>query len=196
MHDQGVRSVARLSVETTQRVAGAMVALAAGDALGAGYEFRRPPAHPEFIGGGLGGWDPGEWTDDTQMAICVAEVAATGKPDPVAVGDRFLGWLHDGPADVGVQTRAVLSGAKSGSDLTELAKEYFESHPQNAAGNGSLMRTAPVALAGIGDDKVIADTALSISSLTHGDPLAGEALCAVVHCHRPSRSRWPPRRHP
>jgi ADP-ribosyl-[dinitrogen reductase] hydrolase len=163
-----------------QQVAGVLVALAAGDALGAGYESRRPPTDPEFIGGGLGGWDPGEWTDDTQMAICVAEVAATGKLDPVAVGDRFLSWVHGGATDVGIQTRAVLSRAKTGSDLTGLASQYFASHPHNGAGNGSLMRTAPVALTGLGDDKAIAEAAMSISALTHGDPLAGEAC--VLWC--------------
>ena len=61
--------------------------MAAGDALGAGYEFRSPPqGGPHLIGGGLGNWDPGVWTDDTQMGVCIAEVAATRTLDPVVVG--------------------------------------------------------------------------------------------------------------
>ncbi|MEX1263097.1 MAG: ADP-ribosylglycohydrolase family protein [Actinomycetota bacterium] len=91
------------------RIAGALLGLAAGDALGAGYEFGgAEPDEPKMIGGGLGGWDPGEWTDDTQMAICISEVTATGATDPSAIGDRFLDWYRGRPADVGVQTRAVL----------------------------------------------------------------------------------------
>ena len=96
---------------TDDRIAGALVGLAAGDALGAGYEFGPPPAEiVPMKGGGPFGWEPGEWTDDTQMAICIAEEAATGSLDPVAVGDRFLGWVREA-SDVGVQTRAVLDGA-------------------------------------------------------------------------------------
>src|SRR6185503_16130299 len=88
------------------RIAGVLLGLASGDALGAGYEFARPPTgDPDMIGGGLGGWDRGEWTDDTQMAICIAEVTATGSMDANAIGDRFLDWYRSGPADVGIQTR-------------------------------------------------------------------------------------------
>lgn len=163
------------------RVAGTLVGLAAGDALGAGYEFGPPaPAEPRMIGGGLGGWDPGEWTDDTQMAICIAEVTATGFTDPSAIGDRFLDWYRGRPADVGVQTRAVLGAASSGGELHAVAAAHFERHPKGAAGNGSLMRTAPVALAHLGDDEAMAQSAMEISSLTHGDPLAAEAC--VLWC--------------
>lgn len=63
------------------RGCGALLASAAGDALGAGYEFG-PPLAPDvsvdMIGGGLGPFKPGEWTDDTSMAIVIAQVAATG----------------------------------------------------------------------------------------------------------------------
>ena len=71
-----------------ERAAGSLLGLAAGDALGAGYEFHPSgPARAEMVGGGLGGWEPGEWTDDTQMAICIAEVTQAGPPDPHAVGN-------------------------------------------------------------------------------------------------------------
>ena len=55
-------------------VAGTLIGLAAGDALGAGYELAVPPRQGEaaMIGGGLGNWEPGEWTDDTQLAVCIA----------------------------------------------------------------------------------------------------------------------------
>jgi len=155
--------------------------MAAGDALGSGYEFGPPPvADPEMIGGGLGAWDPGEWTDDTQMAICIAQVAAAGGLDPTAVGEEFLEWYRSDPADIGIQTRAVLSQAVTGEDLPVLSMAYHLDHPASSAGNGSLMRTAGVALAHLGDDDAIAASARSISTLTHADALAGDAC--VLWC--------------
>lgn len=159
------------------RIAGTLVGLATGDALGAGYEFGPPLSHdPQMSGGGR--WEPGEWTDDTSMAICVAEVTALGRTDPAEVGDWFLKWYRDEPKDVGIQTSAVLRPANSGAELEELASKYFAQHPKGAAGNGSLMRTAPVTLAHLGDDDAMWESAVAISRLTHGDPLAGEA-CAL-----------------
>ena len=60
---------------------GVLLATAAGDALGAAYEFgppRGPGLEVAMVGGGAFGWQPAEWTDDTSMAIAIAEVAATG----------------------------------------------------------------------------------------------------------------------
>jgi ADP-ribosyl-[dinitrogen reductase] hydrolase len=163
------------------RVAGTLVGLAAGDALGAGYEFQPIPDGPiGMIGGGLGPWWPGEWTDDTQLALCVAESAATGRLDPASVGDRFLGWFAGAPKDVGIQTARVLTDARTADDLVPLAREYHEQRPDRSAGNGSLMRTAPVALAHLGDDRAIAQAARAISDLTHADPVTGDAC--VLWC--------------
>ncbi len=152
-----------------------LIGLAAGDALGAGYEFGPAFDGPvEMKGGGPFGWAPGEWTDDTQMAICIADQAATGDLDLDALGDRFIAWANDAN-DIGNQTRAVLSRAIDGSDLPEAAAEYFRQRPNHSAGNGSLMRTGPVALAYLGDRNRIAEAATQISALTHNDPLAMDA---------------------
>ena len=137
-----------------------------------------PSAKALMNGGGLGGWEPGEWTDDTQMAICIAEETATGTVDPVRVAGRFLDWYRSGPADVGVQTASVLSHAENAAGVAASAAEYFRSHPDKSAGNGSLMRTAPLALANLGDDRRLVELATSVSALTHADPVAGEA-CAL-----------------
>jgi ADP-ribosyl-[dinitrogen reductase] hydrolase len=161
------------------RAAGALVGAAAGDALGAGYEFKsHPPADAQMIGGGLGNWERGEWTDDTQTALCIAEITASGSVELEGIAQRFLDWYHSGPADVGIQTRSVLDRASSAADLTGIAADYHKDHLKNSAGNGSLMRTSPVALASLGDDKDLARWAAEVSALTHGDPLAGEA-CAL-----------------
>ncbi len=170
----------RLTPQQLDRAAGALVGLAVGDALGAPYEFGPGSPEPEMVGGGRFGWEPGEWTDDTQMAICVAEVTATGSTDPLAVGERFLAWFRGDPKDVGVQTRSVLGAVTSPNELMAAASDRSKRRPDSSAGNGSLMRTAAVALAHLGDDAAIADAASSISHLTHGDPLAAEAC--VLWC--------------
>ncbi len=98
------------------RVEGVLLGTAAGDALGAPYEFQ-PPRGPELpvemIGGGP--WEPGEWTDDTAMAIAIAEVAATGadlrdEAAQDAIVKRWYDWSR-GAKDVGIQTRSVLTAA-------------------------------------------------------------------------------------
>jgi len=71
----------KLTTAQIDRACGVLLGTAAGDALGAAYEFG-PPRGPELevamVGGGAFGWEPGEWTDDTSMAIAIAEVAAAG----------------------------------------------------------------------------------------------------------------------
>src|ERR1700733_12069197 len=120
-----------------------------------------------MIGGGLGPWEPGEWTDDTQMALCIAEEAATGHLDALAVAGRFLDWYLGHPKDVGNQTAAVLGASETPADARSRAIEHFEHYPHNSAGNGSLMRTAPVALAALGDDTQLVALATEVSGLTH-----------------------------
>jgi ADP-ribosylglycohydrolase len=168
-----VSPVPSISVD---RAAGVLLGLAAGDALGAGYEGTYPPPDEpiRMKGGGYGPWEPGEWTDDTQMAVCIAESAATGRLDPIDVGRRFLDWFRSGPKDVGMQTKWVLSRAKRPEELAQLARKYCRTHPK-CAGNGSLMRTGPVALAYLGEPDRIAAAGREISDLTHGDPDCGDA---------------------
>jgi ADP-ribosyl-[dinitrogen reductase] hydrolase len=141
----------------------------------------------------LFGWGPGEWTDDTSMAIAIAEVSAEGMSltsssaqDRIAA--RWAGWATDAK-DVGAQTRAVLSAATSAArsrgvaaptagDLQSAASEHHGGTGRSG-GNGSLMRTAPVALALLdGHPGRLIKTAYPLSSLTHEDPEAGWA-CAI-----------------
>ena len=111
----------RLTASQTDRACGVLLAAACGDALGAGYEFGVAPLPPrdrppQMIGGGLGGFAPGEWTDDTSMGVAIAEVAATGadlrtSPALDAIAQRFADWYAEGPPDVGIHTGQVLSRA-------------------------------------------------------------------------------------
>src|SRR3954451_17361981 len=174
----------------SHRVAGAVVGSAVGDALGAPFEFGPPgqfsarfpePARgaaTEMCGGGSLGWEPGEFTDDTQMALLVAtSLVERGGLDEADVFERFRTWAAAEPPDIGNQTRAVLG---SGRSWEVAAAEHF-ARSGHAAGNGSLMRTTPKAIwfSRFGQ-QATTDAARRISALTHGDPSAGEG-CAVFH---------------
>jgi len=171
------------------RACGALLATAAGDALGAGYEFGPPlplNAAVEMKGGGSPGWAPGEWTDDTSMAVAIAEMAAGGADLRAAVTQdaitaRWRAWAAEA-RDIGTQTAAVLGTARAGTAAGALAASRdLHERTGHTAGNGSLMRTAPVAIAFLGDPGGLTEAATAISALTHFDPEAGEAC--VLWCH-------------
>ena len=122
-----------------------------------------------MIGGGLSNGAPGEWTDDTQMAVAILDVIATGNTDLDAIGANFLAWYSAGPPDIGNQTRSVLSSADQPEGLPAAAAAYLDAN-KKSAGNGGLMRTAPVALAALDDRAEIARLAGLIASLTHAHP--------------------------
>ena len=165
------------------RIAGVLVGVACGDALGAGYEFG-PPMAPQavvdMIGGGPFGFEPGEWTDDTSMAIAIAEVLRTGldlraRDAQDLIVQRWLDWSHTAK-DIGNQTRAVL-GATRRRPSAKAARIHAQAHHNRSGrsgGNGSLMRTAPVALGYLHDPGGLAEAARAISDLTHYDHDAGD----------------------
>jgi ADP-ribosylglycohydrolase len=179
------------------RAGGVLLGTAAGDALGAPYEFepaRGPEKDVAMVGGGGLGWAPGEWTDDTSMAIAIAEVAATGRDlrDEAAQDDIVRRW-HEWSRtarDVGIQTRRVLDevGNQKGWAATALAaSRALHERTGRTAGNGALMRTAPVALAYLGeqDGAALVTAARRLSALTHYDQDAQDACvlwcCAIRH---------------
>lgn len=168
----------------TDRAAGVLLASAAGDALGVPYEFAPPPTgDAAMLGGGPGDYAPGEYSDDTQMAVCIARVAATGADlttdaalDQIA--DAFLAWYRGGATTVGSQTRAVLTGAGPGPGSAQRLREVAAAvHAQTgrAAGNGALMRTGIVGLVALDDREHTAACARAVAELTHPDPLAGDS---------------------
>ncbi|OBG79855.1 ribosylglycohydrolase [Mycobacterium sp. E802] len=176
------------------RIEGVLLGTAAGDALGAPYEFEpaRGPELPVEMAGG-GPWAPGEWTDDTAMAIAIAEVAATGADlRDASAQDAIVARWHEwslSAKDVGIQTRSVLrTAARDGAPSAAGARAASHAlHEQTGrtAGNGSLMRTAPVALAYLDDEDAMVEAARAISELTHFDPDAADATvlwcCAIRH---------------
>ncbi|TIC84430.1 ADP-ribosylglycohydrolase family protein [Nocardioides sp. GY 10127] len=185
----------RLTFVQHDRAAGVLLATASGDALGVPYEFSSPPGPGELAvmkGGGLGPFAPGEWSDDTSMAMAIARVAAAGadltSADALdAIAEGFLEWLADDPRDIGIQTSHVLRSTHRrlapGDSVAEVmsteAAAYAADH-RHSAGNGALMRTAPVALAHLDDRDHLARAARLVARLTHADPLAGDSC--VLWC--------------
>ncbi|MFC9647546.1 MULTISPECIES: ADP-ribosylglycohydrolase family protein [unclassified Streptomyces] len=169
-----------------QRSAGAVIGSAVGDALGAPFEFGpagafsarfpAPGAGGEMCGGG--GWDPGEATDDTQMAVLVGEsLLERGELDPPDIFARFQRWAASGPKDIGLQTEDVLT---NGMPWDLAAGVHFQVN-RRAAGNGSLMRAATSAVRFARDgQRATMDAARRIAALTHGDRAAWEGT-AVFH---------------
>lgn len=168
----------------TFRTLGTVLGSAVGDALGAPFEFGPPGVYsarfPDGVGEmcGGGGWDPGEATDDTQMAVLVGEsLLERGGLDLPDVFGRFQRWAAGDPKDIGLQTEDVLT---NGHPWDLAAALHFQTTGR-AAGNGSLMRaaTSAVYFAAAGREATM-EAAGRIAALTHGDGAAW-AGTAVLH---------------
>lgn len=182
-----------LSDSQLDRIEGVLLGQAVGDAMGAPYEPGDIPftGTPELLGGGFGDYAPGEWSDDTQMSLYIARVAATGADltsrealDEIARG--FCRWVAlDGASDVGVQTRRVLGAVVAGRDEPGIAARMraaaadLDAATRRTGGNGALMRNGIVGLTRLNDRRATAASARAVAELTHADPLAGD--CCVIH---------------
>jgi ADP-ribosyl-[dinitrogen reductase] hydrolase len=168
------------------RLRGLAVGAAIGDALGMPLEFG--PARPldnlerEMRPGRLAA---GAFTDDTEMALALAESLLAARPlDPVDLAQRFVAWMQTGPADVGIQTSSVLSRIAAGESWEQASAAILRRRP-DSAGNGSVMRCWPVALANWNDlPALIRESALQ-SRVTHAHPecLAGATFVNVTLYH-------------
>jgi ADP-ribosylglycohydrolase len=175
-----------LTGQQLDRAVGAVTASAAGDALGAPYEFGAPVLPPTHISLHAGGpWELGEWTDDTSMAVPILQAVARGHrlDDPITLATivgEWIGWARRAK-DIGVQTKAVLAGIRHVTESDARAAALAAHHETGrSAGNGSLMRTGPVALAFLEDGRTdaLAAAARRVSELTHHETDAGDA-CVI-----------------
>lgn len=127
----------------------ALIGLAVGDALGAAVEFMPPGSFAPvtgYRGGGPHGLRPGEWTDDTSMALALADSIAAVGWDLNDQARRYVDWWRDGKYsvngrcfDIGITTRAALHRFRSGGNASESGDSS-----ERSSGNGSIMRLAPV----------------------------------------------------
>ena len=166
---------------------GALLGLAVGDALGAPAEFltavqvvEKYGVITEMIGGGAYDVAPGEATDATEMMLCLAgSLADTGGFDPEDIMARYNAWLESRPRHVSLTVRTALLSYRSGIHWDVASRRAYEILGGPTAGNGSLIRCAPVGLRYWDDEEVRRQLSLRESTLTHFDRLAGWTCSAL-----------------
>ena len=182
MVSRSAQSAAHEAKPITQqeRYRGCLLGLAAGDAVGTTLEFRQPGSFKpieDMIGGGPFSLQPGQWTDDTSMALCLAtSLVERGGFDPADQMDRYLRWYHDGYLsstgrcfDIGNTVRSALVRYEAKGE------PYSGSTDPYTAGNGSIMRLAPVILYYARQPEVALERAADSSRTTHGAQTAVDA---------------------
>ena len=159
---------------------GALVGLAVGDALGAPFEGMPPGSFgpvADMVGGGSHGLKPGEWTDDTSMALCLAaSLLERGGFDAADQMNRYLRWKKEGYMSstgrafgMGGTVRAALDRYEKTGDPRAGAAD------PETAGNGSLMRLAPIPMYMFLDAARAMDLAAAMSRTTHAAEEAVDA---------------------
>jgi ADP-ribosyl-[dinitrogen reductase] hydrolase len=206
------RSVRQLLLR--ERYRGALLGLAVGDALGTTLEFKAPGTFKpitDMVGGGPFGLRPGQWTDDTSMALCLAESLIEKRGfDPKDQMDRYCRWWKEGYLsstgtcfDIGITVKTALAY------YLRTGEPFAGSPDPFTAGNGSLMRLAPVVLAFRRNFELAIHNAGESSRTTHAAPttvdacryFAGlllgalegrskEELLSSFFCPAPDRAYW------
>jgi ADP-ribosylglycohydrolase len=160
-------------MEQLERYRGALLGLAAGDALGTTLEFSPPGSFTpvdDIGGGGPFALQPGQWSDDTSMALCLAESLIERQGfDADHQMKTYCRWWRDGRwsckgycFDIGITTSGALRRYESTGD------PFSGSTDPHSAGNGSIMRLAPVPLAFATDPRDAIAKAADSSRTTHG----------------------------
>lgn len=163
----------------SERYRGALLGLACGDAVGTTVEFKpRGSFQPltDMVGGGPFDLKPGQWTDDTSMALCLAEsLLSKNTFDAADQMGRYLNWWKWGYLsstgecfDIGMTVSQALS------QYQQTGQPFAGSTDPFTAGNGSLMRLVPVVLFYFPDVQQIRQFAIDSSRTTHAAPEAIE----------------------
>jgi ADP-ribosyl-[dinitrogen reductase] hydrolase len=168
-----------MTVELVDRYLGCLLGLACGDAVGTAVEFQARGSFAsvtDMTGGGPFALSAGQWTDDTSMALCLAESLLTvGAFDARDQMGRYLNWWRWGYLsstgecfDIGMTVRDALKSYET------TGEPFSGSTDPKTAGNGSLMRLAPVVLNYFGNDDLVREFAVESSRTTHAAPEAME----------------------
>ncbi|MGI0492743.1 ADP-ribosylglycohydrolase family protein [Alkalinema pantanalense CENA528] len=180
-------------VDRADRIAGGLVGLLVGDALGVPYEFHLPEnlppieqiefTPPQGFRRTYAGIPPGTWSDDGAQALCLlASLLECDRFDPEDFGRRLVAWYDEGYMaveghvfDVGIHTGRVLSQIRRGVPPVQAGGIDL-----NAKGNGSLMRSLPIVLWCQGSDRELVELAHGQSQVTHGAITC--QVCCALYC--------------
>jgi ADP-ribosyl-[dinitrogen reductase] hydrolase len=182
MHDQGSSSLTPQTTPDPDRFRGCLLGLAAGDAVGTSAEFMPRGSFPPITGMQGGGpfvLNPGEWTDDTSMALCLAHsLVEVGGFDAADQMRRYCDWQERGYMssngrcfDIGITVSRALERFRTTGD------PFSGSPDPRTAGNGSIMRLAPIPMALHGQPELLDQWCADSSRTTHA---ASECLEACV----------------
>jgi hypothetical protein len=178
-----------MTVAALDRARGALLGLATGDAVGTTLEFKRPASFApidDMVGGGPFGLKAGMWTDDTSMALCLAEsVLDTGGMDLADQLRRYLRWADDGY--LSSNGRCFDIGGTTRHQLERFRRTGAPTDPhvnQDAAANGSLMRLAGVPIRWHGAPALAADRSAEVEPVHPSRSAAGRRLPAARGHHQ------------
>ena len=159
-------------IDRKSRFIGCLVGLAVGDALGAPVEFMERGTFEPVTGmrdGGPHQLLAGQWTDDTSMALCLADSLIENGFDPADQMRRYWRWYTEGHNsvngkcfDIGIGTREALI------KWNETGDPFSGSTDPRSAGNGALMRLAPIAMLYADDPPEALKRAAIMTRTTHG----------------------------
>lgn len=170
------------------KIKGGIYGVATGDALGATVEFMSKEAiankygkHTEIIGGGWLDLFPGEFTDDTQMTLAVAEGIIADPENPLnEIGSRFIEWYNSSPKDIGnIISLALSYYLRTGDWKRAASMTRIELHGK-VAGNGCLMRTLPISFAYLNDLSRMDSVSRQVATMTHLD-IEAELSCVFYN---------------
>ena len=169
---------------------GVLLGLACGDALGRPVEFRSAESIAdqyetvtEMLGHGTHGQPAGTITDDTDLAVCIARSLVEQEAfDGEDIADRFHEWYESGPFDVGLMTADAIREYARGTSWRDAGREVWKHRAEGSnAGNGSVMRCAPHAIAFAADPDALVQVSRQSSAITHYDPRCTYG-CAILNC--------------
>ena len=166
--------------EIRERAKAAFIGMAIGDALGATVEFMtvheiqaKYGVFKEIIGGGWLRLKPGQVTDDTEMALCIARAIVEAQSWSLeGVARHFAAWLKSRPVDCGDTCRKGIRAFMLSGTLEAPPNEWD-------AGNGAAMRMLPVALYSLPDTELLKKYTLEQAHLTHNNPVS-DAACICL----------------
>lgn len=166
--------------EIRGRARAAFIGMAIGDALGATVEFMTAPeiaakygTFRDIVGGGWLRLKPGQVTDDTEMALCIARAIIRAQAWSLeAVADNFAAWLKSRPVDCGDTCRKGIRAYLLHGQLESPPNEWD-------AGNGAAMRILPVALFSLPDDELLKKYTIEQAHITHNNPVS-DAACICL----------------